>query len=371
MGNVTIDSKRDYGIDLLRILSMLMVVATHALGEGGLLEAAIGHTSHTAFVWLTKAGVACAVNVYGLISGYVGYSARHRPANLLYLWCQAVFYTLGFTVLLKWGQGLALGDILDGLCPVTKRTYWYLTAYFALFFLMPALNFLIRTLPKKELLLLNASCVFLFSLMPSILESDLFFTKDGYSCLWLAVLYLLGGTCRRLELFHKTSVIRALGVYLLCCFVNLIGRDVFLKYRMFDRMYRLFEYTAPLVLVSAIALLAAFAGRKLPGFAVPFVKKVSPLAFGVYLIHVHPLVYGRVFYGQLAPLIRYHPLKMMAGLFLAVCIVFFGCIAIDAVRALLFRLLRIRSACEWLGKHYTAVIDRIFDAAPSSTGSST
>lgn len=273
MGNVTIDSKRDYGIDLLRILSMLMVVATHALGEGGLLEAAIGHTSHTAFVWLTEAGVACAVNVYGLISGYVGYSARHRPANLLYLWCQAVFYTLGFTVLLKWGQGLALGDILAGLCPVTKRTYWYLTAYFALFFLMPALNFLIRTLPKKELLLLNASCVFLFSLMPSILESDLFFTKDGYSCLWLAVLYLLGGTCRRLELFHKTSVIRALGVYLLCCFVNLIGRDVFLKYRMFDRMYRLFEYTAPLVLVSAIALLAAFAGRKLPGFAVPFVKK--------------------------------------------------------------------------------------------------
>lgn len=34
-------SQRDYGIDLLRIVSMLMVPMVHVIGQGGILKAAV------------------------------------------------------------------------------------------------------------------------------------------------------------------------------------------------------------------------------------------------------------------------------------------------------------------------------------------
>ena len=34
------ETKRNYGIDLLRIVSMVMIVILHILGQGGVLDAA-------------------------------------------------------------------------------------------------------------------------------------------------------------------------------------------------------------------------------------------------------------------------------------------------------------------------------------------
>ena len=58
--------QRNYGIDLLRMFSMLLVVILHTEGHGGVLEAAQGHSVYWAY--LPEAFAYCAVNCYALIS---------------------------------------------------------------------------------------------------------------------------------------------------------------------------------------------------------------------------------------------------------------------------------------------------------------
>ena len=47
--------QRNYGIDLLRMFSMLLVVILHTEGHGGVLEAAQGHSVY----WALPAGSIC------------------------------------------------------------------------------------------------------------------------------------------------------------------------------------------------------------------------------------------------------------------------------------------------------------------------
>lgn len=74
------DDTRNYSIDLLRIIAMYMIVILHTLGHGGLLDVLEYGTINHAMIWLLETIAFCSVNIYGLISGYVGYEK-----NLNYL----------------------------------------------------------------------------------------------------------------------------------------------------------------------------------------------------------------------------------------------------------------------------------------------
>ena len=44
-------TQRDYGIDLLRIISMLMVPIVHVIGQGGILAAAVPFSIQYESAW--------------------------------------------------------------------------------------------------------------------------------------------------------------------------------------------------------------------------------------------------------------------------------------------------------------------------------
>lgn len=63
----TTKNSRNTGLDLLRIMAMLMILTLHYLGKGGALQVE-GKTSY--IVWFLEISCMVAVNVYILISGY-------------------------------------------------------------------------------------------------------------------------------------------------------------------------------------------------------------------------------------------------------------------------------------------------------------
>ena len=141
--------ERNYGIDLLRIVSMIMVVLLHVLGAGGLLDATFGINNK--IVWLLEVLAFCAVNCYALISGYVGVNSKFKLSNILILWLQVFIYNFIFYfIFLLLGKITFSFDVLKEMFfPVLSKRYWYFTAYFALFFLMPLLNFIINKNSKN------------------------------------------------------------------------------------------------------------------------------------------------------------------------------------------------------------------------------
>lgn len=102
------------------------------------------------------------------------------------------------------------------------------------------------------------------------------------------------------------------------------------------------NYRSPLVFLAAIFLLLFFANLKIS----PFLKKVigflSPMAFGVYLIHTHPLVFFDLLKDRF---IEYAALpwalEILAVLGTAAAI-YLVCCLIDFVRYQLFKILNIR-----------------------------
>ena len=89
--------KRNYGIDLLRLVLMYMVVLLHVLGAGGVLRAAEPLSGQYAGAYLLEALAFCAVNGYGMITGYVSYGKKWRLAGLGQLWLQVLVYALGIS----------------------------------------------------------------------------------------------------------------------------------------------------------------------------------------------------------------------------------------------------------------------------------
>ena len=369
--NPTPHSERNHGIELLRIFAMLLAAVLHILKKGGVITASEGNLAAYSTVWLLEAAAYCAVNCYALISGYVGYSDRPKPLRLarcIELWLQVVFYSVIITtVYCIAGVGsVGVSDFADAFLPVTSKQYWYFTAYIGMFFFIPLLNALVRRLNRRALVSLCIMLIAVFSLydtFASFWKKDPLALVGGHSPLWLGVLYIFGAAMKKLRVPESMSSKKALLIYASAAVFTALFKITGDRLLRFVPGSLFVRDTSPTVLLCAAALLVAFAsfkpGRKLTEFAVLF----APAAFGVYLLHVSPLVFEHVignrfaFIGRLPfPLIPFAVLAS-AGVILAVGL------AADKVRILLFKALGVPKMCRKAEKSIRRLWMLVVDAA--------
>lgn len=79
---------RNYGIDFLRMISMIMIVMLHTLGHGGILRSVSFLSVHYQIAWLLEVIAFGAVNTYAMISGFVSVDSHFKISNILILWLQ-------------------------------------------------------------------------------------------------------------------------------------------------------------------------------------------------------------------------------------------------------------------------------------------
>lgn len=189
-----ISPSRNYGIDALRIVAMMMVLILHLLASIDVLSLENHGSASYNVGWLLEIAAYCGVNCYALITGYVCCGGTFRYERVVSLWFQVVFYTWGslLLALLFFPQEVQLSNILHSLFPVLSGQYWYVTAYVGLFFFIPFLNALGNRLTKLQFQYLLVTVFVLFSVIPTLLHTDVFPVEEGYSIWWLGILYMLG-----------------------------------------------------------------------------------------------------------------------------------------------------------------------------------
>lgn len=369
--NPTPHSERNHGIELLRIFAMLLAAVLHILKKGGVITASEGNLAAYSTVWLLEAAAYCAVNCYALISGYVGYSDRPKPLRLarcIELWLQVVFYSVIITtVYCIAGVGfVGVSDFADAFLPVTSKQYWYFTAYIGMFFFIPLLNALVRRLNRRALVSLCIMLIAVFSLydtFASFWKKDPLALVGGHSPLWLGVLYIFGAAMKKLRVPESMSSKKALLIYASAAVFTALFKITGDRLLRFVPGSLFVRDTSPTVLLCAAALLVAFARfkpcRKLTEFAVLF----APAAFGVYLLHVSPLVFEHVignrfaFIGRLPFQLLPFAVLASAGVILAVGL------AADKVRILLFKALGVPKLCRKAEKSIRRLWMHVVDAA--------
>lgn len=348
--------ERIYGIDLLRIVSMMMVLTLHILLCGGVLESSVMLSANYNIAWFLEIAAYCAANCYALVSGYVGIRSKHKFSGLAMLWLQVAFYSVTIAIIMHFTHGVVdFIGILKHCLPVTSTKYWYFTAYFAMWFFIPLMNTAIEFLSKKKagIALLSVG-VFL---IPSSLITDAFLINGGYGLIWLCYLYLIGAYISAHGLFVGTKGWKSISVYIACVLITF-------SYKILSNVFGrsgnfLISYVSPLMLIAAISLLVFFINLKIHGKLIKVITFVAPLSFSVYLIHTHPLVYFNVLYDKFAFLASENPFFMVLYIVLGVIGIFIVCVFIDFLRNGLFKLLRIRQLLVQIETKATVYLNKL------------
>ena len=87
------NAKRNYGIELLRLVLMFMVCVLHTLGRGGILNESAGGSVQYNVFWFLEILSFCAVNGFALISGYTASDRPRKYEKIVEMWIQVFFYS--------------------------------------------------------------------------------------------------------------------------------------------------------------------------------------------------------------------------------------------------------------------------------------
>lgn len=327
------------GIDFLRIFAMFMIVVTHVLGKGGVRDSVAGTVDvHFLQTWIIQASVYVAVNCYALISGYVGFRSNFKYSKVANLWLQVAFYSIGITLFfLILGKDIGSNDWLAAFFPVITGQYWYVTAYFGLMLTMPFFNIALPRMELSDLAKMIVTGFIVFSLLPVLLDTSVseFSLSKGFSMTWLILLYIAGAFLARIDLKKYNKPFILIGIYVLSIAATLI-----LKYTVSEKWY---WYTSPTISLGALALFILFVNLKISpsGKLVSFIKFFAPATFGVYLVHLHPLVVKFAMRDFAENFVNQSPLVFPFAILGVSLLIFFGSILIEKVRIWLFKTLQV------------------------------
>lgn len=284
-------------IELLRVISMMMVVMLHYLWKGDLLPGLNAAMEPIGYVaWFMETVCIVAVNVYMLISGYFLVESSFKLGRLLGLMCQVIFYSILVPVVLVCLGVLPLGNIsfyqlLQYVFPTLMEQYWFVTAYVLMYLLSPVLATAVHHMSKRKLQITLVLLLTIMSISKSVLPVRLEMDQFGYDAIWFITVYLVAAYIRLhgipfFEGVKKSFAMYGIGVlaiYALTMVLHVICKKTGTFEFFVDAAY---EYNHILNLFAAVALFYAFLQWKGPeGKIGDRICKLGGLSFGVYLLH--------------------------------------------------------------------------------------
>ena len=354
-------NKRNYGIDLLRIVSMFMVTLLHFSGKGGFLgvpENGLSYYILSLFIVICYS----AVDIFAVISGFVMYNSTIKYSRIIDLWIQIVFYSV-ISLMLDKRVFHNPVNVLSALFPGFFTDFWYFTAYFIMFFFIPLYNKIINSF-KSSFLIQFILILFVALCIPT--NISVFGLLDGYSFLWITSCYFFGAFIRKNEQFFKNIpnrvyiIIIIIGILITyLCYMPVLCDITIFNVHPKDILQK---YTSLTVIFPSISLLILFSkmyikrGKRI-------IKFFSSTSFSVYIIQCLPFIWNN-YLTKFSTFFNAPTAAEKIGLVLGFSVAFyFAASLVDFLRIQLFKLLRINllseKICELLSKPIGKIKNKI------------
>ena len=331
--------KRNYGIDLLRIISMFLICIFHVMNKCG-LPAQSGTITKWHIPFFLQVFTIGAVNIYAIISGYVGLESKFKIKNIFKLYFIVTFYSFFIDLLfLLFFFTLRTEplDLLKALLPFAFNYYWYYTAYFCMYFFTPFINKLILSLNNRETKRLILLILVFFTIIPTIFKTDLYNEVEGYTVIWITCAYILGACAKKLNLVKKISKKNLLLIYFslsIASYIFLIATNF-----LFGKGdSRFISYISPLTTIATLAFVLFFAKLEIHNKKLKKgIALFSASAFSVYLIHTHPIIWRTgILWRVTSPVVSFPKIWIFPGIIICALAIYFTCTFIDFIRAAIF-----------------------------------
>lgn len=281
---------------------------------------------------------------------------------------QVTFYGITITAvevvldLIK-GQALSFSDIFFHALPSIHH-YWYFSAYFCLFFLMPVLNEIVNKLPRKTLKVVGIFAFIVFSCYTRHKDS-VSHLGNGYSVWWLVILYVFGGYIAKYKPFEHWSTLKCFIGYFASCAITVLTRIGigFSTRHIYDEIRNInmfVSYISPTIILSSVFLVQAFIKLPISKKLSKVIAFLTPMSFGVYLVHCHPFIFNEVLKHAFvwvvdAPI----ALGLLEALGAALAI-FTVCMIVDWLRLLLFKVIKMKELSQIIEKALSRLFTKIF-----------
>ena len=290
--------KRNPGVDFARVVAIFLVVLLHIVFQGGSDAGEMDTLRRLGCRTLESLSIGC-VDLFALISGYVGlYNKGQTPRRMLSLWLQVVVTGLTVTAGFAIFSTVGAKDWLSAVFPIITGEYWYVTGYALCILMMPLLDTALTTMPLRRARN-GVLVVFAVVWVSSFFGLDPFTLKSGYCAGWIVLLYWLGSVVRLHFNSFKGRPLWWFIAALACVGVTISQRLVMSVCppveRFFGNHWTLLSYLSPTAVLFAVFTLVGCAKMDFSSpLAQRLVRFYAPASFGVYLWHVHPLVFARL-----------------------------------------------------------------------------
>lgn len=332
----TISPERNYGLDVARVLAMILVLSVHISGHGvGSLEG-VPVIKEAVVRFFNALSLPC-VDLFALLSGYLCVTRDNwRFSRLCSLWIQIVFTGVVTAVVAHFllGLPLTLFQLLKACFPILTCQYWYVNAYVGLFILMPVLNSGIRATDHRTAhcsLFLGFVLFSLSSVLPG--HGALFSLNEGYSVAWLVILYWVGGILRLHPLMGNHGSMFFFLLSVLCSVLTWLQVLAITHIPVVANIFRgnatLNEYISPTTVLAAVFMLLGCAHLSIRSrYLCAILPRASAAAFGVYLIHAQFVVWNGVFAKGAFSCVMSLPLSVLTLFMVAAPVLLFMLLAV-------------------------------------------
>lgn len=352
--------ERESNLELLRIVSMIMIILYHFIYHSGIYTYSWGilHIASHIIVAL----IIIHVNEFILITGYFGYKSKFKVSKLLALnnsiWFYVVIYTIIGSLLLN--ITFTKVELLKAFLPISIKDYWFMTNYLLLYLFMPFINRIINSISRKNYQLLLLTIIIVFSVLPTLTGGESYDVSSGFALYQFVMMYLIGAYLGKYKVNYSTAKI--IIVFLASCFLNCLfykigtiivnSPDSLLSYIGYNQVNAFLSYCNPIIILQAISFFLLFTKLRIKS---TIINKISSYTLGVYLIHDNNIF--RNFYRD--KIIIGSDINIIFISIIVSLLVFIICTLIESIRQDLFKDIYNLEISNYLRPKYTKYFKKI------------
>lgn len=330
------EQHRDSSIELLRIVTMLVIVAHHYVVNSGIiseitLENALQFNSLFCLIfgWGGKTGINCFV----FITGYFMCKSDISLKKFLKLVLEIEFYNIIIYLifLLSEYSSFSVKELIKTVVPIYGLGTEFTPSYLVFFMFIPFLNLLVNSMNEKQHIKFISLCIFTDTVLQTFLRCPAAFTYVG----WFMTLYMISSYIRLYpkNIFDSrkmwgTAFIGS--IFISWCSV-IAGAWVYSKYNKAIYYYFVSNSNKVLALVTAFCAFMFFKNLNLGH--IKNINKIAASAFGVLMIHANSDTMRQwLWKDTLNNVNAYHSNYLLPHAFGSVIAVYIICSLIDMLR---------------------------------------
>lgn len=294
---------RKSNYELMRIISMFLIVLSHVITHGRIIENTESYPGIREIFIFIKIITLVHVNSFVLLSGYFQCTEKFKQKKLWKIITEIIFYELVImTVLIilkviPFDKNMIIGELFP--IELIFNSYWFMKYYIILYCLSPFINNAINSFTKKQF----ESCLLVLTLFTSLLPFLCglnSINNNGYSIYHFIFLYLVGSYLRKYPIednyFGKRLSKNLLQLFFLLLMIFSILNNYILQkagialsginYTLDIISYSIkttgMLYNNPFVIIQSICYFYIFKNISISN---KIINKLGNLVMGIYLIH--------------------------------------------------------------------------------------